>query len=113
MRERIVAMLKEHMASPSFALLGGRNAAGSATANSRSAPTAAVTSLTTRPAGSDTVLVVLPVVAREVAVVRRVLAILADPLVIAMFEHSKLPRRLPPLTMTRPLNLGMTLSQQN
>jgi len=54
MRERIVAALKEHMASPSFTLLGGRNAAGSTATNSCSAPTAAVTSLTTRPAGSNT-----------------------------------------------------------
>jgi len=54
--ERIVATLKEYMASPSFALLGGRNTVGSTTANNRSAPTssAAVTSLTTRPAGSNT-----------------------------------------------------------
>jgi len=55
------------------------------------------------------VAIALPVVAREVEVVRRVLAILADPLVIAMFGHSKLPRRLPPLTMTRLLKLWMTL----
>jgi len=44
------------MASPSFTLLGGRHAVGSTTTSSRSAPTnsAAVTSLTTRPAGSNT-----------------------------------------------------------
>jgi len=56
MRERIVAALKEHVASPSFTLLGGRNMIGSTAANSRNAPTnnAAVTSLTTRPAGSNT-----------------------------------------------------------
>jgi len=54
MRERIVAALKEHMASPSFTLLGGRNTVRSTTTHSRSAPTnsTAVTSLTTRPAGS-------------------------------------------------------------
>jgi len=54
MREHIVATLKEHMASPSFVLLGGRNAVGSTTAHSRNAQTnsAVVTSLTTRPAGS-------------------------------------------------------------
>jgi len=55
MRERIVATLKECMASPSFALLGGRNMVGSTAASNRSPPTnsAAVTSLTTRPAGSN------------------------------------------------------------
>jgi len=56
-RERIVVTLKEHMASPSFALLGGRNAVGSAatTSSNRSTPTSstAATSLTTRPAGSN------------------------------------------------------------
>jgi len=59
------------------------------------------------------VVVVRPVVAQEVAAVHRVLTILADPLVIAMFGHSKLPRRLRPLTMTRPLNLPMILSWRN
>jgi len=55
MHERIVAALKECMASPSFALLGGRNAVVSAAASNRSAPnnSTAVTSLTTRPAGSN------------------------------------------------------------
>jgi len=52
--------------------------------------------------------VVHPVVAQMVELVRHVLTILADPLVIAMFEHSKLPRRLPLLTMTRLLKLRMT-----
>ena len=47
-RERIVAVLKEHMASPSFLPLGGRPAATMPTGS------AAVTSLTTRPAGSNT-----------------------------------------------------------
>ena len=53
--ERIVAALKEHMASPSFALLGGRHAAVSAAPGNRSAPTnsTAVASLTTHPAGSN------------------------------------------------------------
>jgi len=56
MGERIVATLKEHMASPSFPLLGGRNAVGSAATSNRSTPTnsTAATSLTTRPAGSHT-----------------------------------------------------------
>jgi len=53
MRERIVATLKECVASPSFTLLGGRNTAGSTPTTSRGAPTTAVTSLTTRPAGSN------------------------------------------------------------
>ena len=48
-RERIVAALKEHMASPSFVLLGRRSTVAS------TAPTSstAATSLTTRPAGSN------------------------------------------------------------
>jgi len=54
MRERIVATLKEYMASPSFTLLGSRQTAGSTPTTSRGAPTTAVTSLTTRPAGSNT-----------------------------------------------------------
>jgi len=45
-RERIVATLKECMASPSFLLLGGRPKATMPTSST------AVTSLTTRPAGS-------------------------------------------------------------
>jgi len=53
MRERIVATLKEYVASPSFTLLGGRNAAGSTPTTSRGTPTTAVTSLTARPAGSN------------------------------------------------------------
>jgi len=53
MRERIVATLKEHMASPSFTLLGGRITTGSTPTTSRGAPTTAVTSLTTRPAGNN------------------------------------------------------------
>jgi len=53
-RERIVATLKEYMASPSFTLLGGRTTAGSTPTTSRGVSTAAVTSLTTRPAGSNT-----------------------------------------------------------
>jgi len=52
-RERIVAALKEHMASPSFTLLGGRKKIGSTPTTSRGAPTTAVTSLTTRPAGGN------------------------------------------------------------
>jgi len=47
-RERIVATLKEHMASPSFLLLGGHPTATTPTSST------AVTSLTTRPAGSNT-----------------------------------------------------------
>ena len=55
MRKQIVAALKECMASPSFALLGGRNVVGSAATSTRSTPTnsTAATSLTTRPAGSN------------------------------------------------------------
>jgi len=53
MCERVVATLKEHMASPSFALLGGRILARSAPTINRGAPAAAVTSLTARPAGSN------------------------------------------------------------
>jgi len=55
-RERIITTLKEYMASPSFALLGGRPTVTSshpsplATSNS----TNAVTTLTTRPAGNNT-----------------------------------------------------------
>jgi len=49
-RERIVATLKEHMASPSFVPLGGRPTVASTTPTS----SAAVTSLTTRPVGSKT-----------------------------------------------------------
>jgi len=52
-REHIVATLKEHMDSPSFTLLGGRHAAGSTPTTSRGAPTTAVTSLATCPAGSN------------------------------------------------------------
>jgi len=59
------------------------------------------------------VVFVVPVVAPEVAVVRRVLATLADPLMIAMFERLKLPRRLRRSTMTHPLSLLMILSWQN
>jgi len=53
-RERIVAMLKECMASPSFALLGGRNAVVSTATSNRSTPNnnTAVSSLITRPAAS-------------------------------------------------------------
>jgi len=47
-QERIVATLKEHMASPSFLLLGGRPTATTPTSST------AATSLTTRPAGSAT-----------------------------------------------------------
>jgi len=47
-RERIVATLKEYIASPSFLLLGGRPTATKPTSST------AVTSLTTRPAGSMT-----------------------------------------------------------
>jgi len=56
LRERIVAAVKEHMASPSFALSGRRHAVVSFAPGNRSAPTnsTAVTSLTTRPAGSNT-----------------------------------------------------------
>jgi len=55
-RERIVATLKEHMASPSFILLGGRPAATSTHPSTRatSSNNNAVTTLTTRPAGSNT-----------------------------------------------------------
>jgi len=56
LRERIVATLKEHMASPSFTLSGGRHEVATTAPSSRSTPTnsTAVTSLTTRPAGSNT-----------------------------------------------------------
>jgi len=55
LRERIVAMLQEHMASPSFTLLGGRHAVVSAAPGNRSTPTnsTAMTLLTTHPAGSN------------------------------------------------------------
>jgi len=55
-RERIVATLKEYMASPSFALLGGRPMVTSSHPSPRatSSSTNAVTALTTRPAGSNT-----------------------------------------------------------
>jgi len=55
-RERIVAMLKEYMASPSFTLLGGRPTVASTTHSNRTTPSnsTAVTSLTTRPTGSTT-----------------------------------------------------------
>jgi len=55
-RERIVATLKEYMASPSFALLGGRPTVTSAHPSTRAASSNnnAVTTLTTRPAGSNT-----------------------------------------------------------
>jgi len=48
-RERIVATLKKYMASPSFLLLGGRP-----TATTKPTSGTAVTSLTIRPAGSNT-----------------------------------------------------------
>jgi len=55
-REHIVATLKEYMASPSFILLGGRPAATSTHPSTRatSGTNNAVTTLTTRPAGSNT-----------------------------------------------------------
>jgi len=55
-RERIVTTLKEYMASPSFALLGGRPKVTSLQPSPRatSSSTNAVTTLTTRPAGSNT-----------------------------------------------------------
>jgi len=55
-RERIVATLKECMASPSFTLLGGRPTVASTTPSNRTTPSnsTAVTSLTTRPTGSAT-----------------------------------------------------------
>ena len=55
MRKRIVAALKECMASPSFTPLGSRHAVAPPASGSRSAPTnsTAVTSLTARPAGSN------------------------------------------------------------
>jgi len=55
-RERIVDTLKEYMASPSFALLGGRPTVTSAhpSARATSSNNKAVTTLTTRPAGSNT-----------------------------------------------------------
>jgi len=54
-RKRIVATLKDHMASPSFALSGGRPAVTSAhpSARATSSSANAVTALTTRPAGSN------------------------------------------------------------
>jgi len=55
-RKRIVATLKEYMASPSFALLGGRPTVTSAHPSTRAtlSNNNAVTTLTTRPAGSNT-----------------------------------------------------------
>jgi len=55
-RERIVATLKEYMASPSFALLGGCPTVTSTTSSHRATPnnSTAVTLLATRPAGSAT-----------------------------------------------------------
>jgi len=55
-RERIVATLKEYMASPSFARLGGRPTVTSAHPSTRatSSNNNTVTPLTTRPAGSNT-----------------------------------------------------------
>jgi len=55
-RERIVTTLNEYMASPSFALLGGRPTVTSSQSSPRatSSSTNAVTTLTTRPAGSNT-----------------------------------------------------------
>jgi len=55
-RERIVAMLKECMASPSFALLGRRPTVTSSHLSPRatSSSTNTVATLTTRPAGSNT-----------------------------------------------------------
>jgi len=55
-RKRIVATLKEYMASPSFALLGGRPTVTSTTSSNRTTPnnSTAVTSLATRPTGSTT-----------------------------------------------------------
>jgi len=54
-RERIVTTLKEYMASPSFTLLGGRPTVTSSHPSPRatSSSTNAVTTLTTRPAGSN------------------------------------------------------------
>jgi len=55
-RERIVATLKEYMASLSFILLGGRPAVTSVDPSTRatSSSNTAVTALTTRPAGNNT-----------------------------------------------------------
>jgi len=55
-RERIVTTLKEYMASPSFALLGGRPTVTSLHPSPRATSSSAnaVTTLTTRPAGSNT-----------------------------------------------------------
>jgi len=55
-RKCIVATLKEHMASPSFILLGGRPTVASTAPSNRTTPSnnTAMTSLTTRPAGSAT-----------------------------------------------------------
>jgi len=55
-RERIVTTLKEHMASPSFTLLGGRPTVAFTAPSNRTTPSnnTAMTSLTTRPAGSAT-----------------------------------------------------------
>jgi len=55
-RERIVATLKEYMASPSFTLLGGCPTVASTTPSNRTTPSnnTAMTSLMTRPAGSAT-----------------------------------------------------------
>jgi len=54
-RERIVTTLKEYVASPSFALLGGRPTATSSHPSPRATSnTNAVTTLTTRPAGGAT-----------------------------------------------------------
>jgi len=55
----------------------------------------------------------VPVVEQVVAVAHSILAMLVDPLVIAMFEPLKLPRRLHHSTMIHPLNLLMTSSWQN
>jgi len=54
--ERIVATLKEYMASPSFTLLGGRPTVTSTTPSNRTTPSnnTGMTSLTIRPAGSTT-----------------------------------------------------------
>jgi len=59
------------------------------------------------------VIFVVPVVEPVVAVVHSVLATLADPLVIAMFRHLKLPWRLHHSTMIYPLNLLMISSWRN
>jgi len=55
-RERIVATLKEYMASPSFTLLGGRPTVVSSAPSNRTTQSnsTAMTSLTTCPAGSTT-----------------------------------------------------------